>query len=110
MTSYAGFAWLSWLLLLLVGFFYVATELLRQWQQSRRLTVCRLEYQTGDVQLSDRVQQLFETVLVSLCILARVLATFKKKVWYKSEADAYLAAEAARDLAIQVDYFPADQF
>jgi hypothetical protein len=101
---------LSWLLLLLVGFFYVATELLRQWQQSRRLTVCRLEYQTGDVQLSDRVQQLFETVLVSLCILARMLATFKKKVWYKSEADAYLAAEAARDLAIQVDYFPADQF
>ncbi len=42
--------------------------------------------------------------------IGRMLATFKKKVWYKSEADAYLAAEAARDLAIQVDYFPADQF
>ncbi len=34
----------------------------------------------------------------------------KKSVCGKSEADAYLAAEVARKLAIQVDDFPADQF
>lgn len=47
---------------------------------------------------------------MGLCILARMLATFKKKVLSKSEADTYLAAEAKRDLAIQVGYFPVDQF
>ena len=30
MTFYAGFAWLPWLLLLLVGFFYIATDLRMQ--------------------------------------------------------------------------------
>lgn len=39
-----------------------------------------------------------------------VKSALKKKVCSKSEADAYLAAEAARNLAIQVDDFPADQF
>ena len=39
-----------------------------------------------------------------------VKTAVKKKVCSKPEADAYLAAEAARDLAIQVDDFPADQF
>jgi len=39
-----------------------------------------------------------------------VKSAVKKKVCSKSEADAYLEAEAARDLAIQVDDFPADQF
>ena len=39
-----------------------------------------------------------------------IKSAVKKKVCSKSEADAYLAAEAARNLAIQVDDFPADQF
>ena len=51
----------------------------------------------GDIENNDDLEALLKSAI-------------EKKICSESEADAYLAAEAARNLAIQVDDFPADQF